>query len=70
MPDWTREVQSRLSSLHLSPARERDIVEELSQHLDDRWHELVAGGASPDEATESALPAAMHIPLDNSRLND
>jgi hypothetical protein len=29
----------RLSSLPLSPAREADIVDELSQHLEDRWRE-------------------------------
>jgi predicted permease len=52
MPDWAREVRTRLSSLHLSPEREADIVEELSQHLDDRWREFVAGGALPDEATQ------------------
>jgi len=28
--------------LGLSPARENEIVEELSQHLDDRWRELIA----------------------------
>ena len=44
-----------MSSLHLSPTREADIVDELSQHLDDRWRELVAGGALPDEATRLAL---------------
>jgi putative ABC transport system permease protein len=51
MPDWAREVRSRLSSLRLSPTREAEIVDELSQHLDDRYRELIAGGASPDEAT-------------------
>jgi len=30
-------------------------VEELSQHLEDRWRELVAGGASENEATKLAL---------------
>src|SRR5687767_14319035 len=55
MPDWAREVRTRLSSLQLSPPRENEIVEELSQHLDDRWRELIAGGASPDEATELTL---------------
>jgi hypothetical protein len=44
-----------LSSLQLSPPRESEIVEELSQHLDDRWRELIAGGASPDEATRLTL---------------
>ena len=55
MPDWTPHVRPRLSSLGLSPTREAEIVEELSQHLDDRWRELIAGGASPDEATRLAL---------------
>src|ERR671913_390782 len=50
MPDWTREVRRRLSSLSLSPTREREVVEELSQHLDDRWRELMGGGASADGA--------------------
>jgi predicted permease len=58
MPDpsgWAREVRSRLSPLGLPPAREADIVDELSQHLDDRWRELRAGGALPDEATRLTL---------------
>ena len=55
MPDWAPEVRTRLSSLRLSPTRESEIVEELSQHLDDRWRELIAGGASQEEATQSAL---------------
>jgi len=55
MPDWAQHVRPRLSSLRLSPTRENEIVDELSQHLDDRWRELMAGGASPDEATRLAL---------------
>ena len=60
MPDparreWAQNVRPRLSSLRLSPTRESEIVEELSQHLEDRWRELVAGGAPEDEATRLAL---------------
>ena len=55
MPDWPSHVRPRLASLHLSPPREEEIVEELSQHLEDRWRELRAGGASDDEATRLAL---------------
>ena len=55
MPDWTQHVRPRLSGLRLSPTREAEIVEELSQHLDDRYRELIAGGMSPDEATRVAL---------------
>jgi putative ABC transport system permease protein len=55
MPEWADHVRPRLSSLRLSPTREHEIVQELSQHLEDRWRELVAGGASEDEATHLAL---------------
>lgn len=55
MPDWTDHVRSRLAPLRLSPTRENEIVEELSQHLEDRWRELVANGAPPDEATRLTL---------------
>ena len=40
--DWRSHIRSRLLSLGLSPARENEIVEELSQHLEDRWRELIA----------------------------
>ena len=44
-------VRPRLASLRLSPAREAEIVDELSQHLDDRRRELLTAGVAPDEAT-------------------
>ena len=55
MPDWSSAVRSRLSGLHLSPAREAEIIHELSDHLEDRYQELIASGVSPDEATRRAL---------------
>ena len=55
MPDWTQHVRPRLSGLRLSPTREAEIVEELSQHLDDRYRELIASGMSHDEATRVTL---------------
>ena len=53
--DWARHLRPRLSSLRLSPTREHEIIEELSQHLEDRWRELVAGGTPEDEAARLAL---------------
>jgi hypothetical protein len=44
-----------LASVRLSPSREADIVEELTQHLQDRYAELLAAGATPDEAASLAL---------------
>ena len=55
MPDWKPAIRSRLSSLRLAPTRENEIVEELSQHLEDRWRELVAGGMPEKEAAAQAL---------------
>jgi len=55
MPDWREEIARRLSSLKLNPTREMEIVEELSQHLEDRYHELVSGGATDDDARRDVL---------------
>ena len=55
MPDWAPRIRERLSALQLSPAREAEVVEELSQHLEDRWRELIDAGKSPEEAARLAL---------------
>ena len=55
MPDWKSHVRPHLEALRLSPVRENEIIDELAQHLDDRWRELVAGGASEEEARPLAL---------------
>jgi len=55
MPDWSREIRERLAGLRLDPAREASVVEEVAQHLEDRYAELTAGGASPEAARRTAL---------------
>jgi len=55
MPDWGPEIHKRLAGVRLSPTREAEIVDELSQHLDDRFHDLVDGGMAPEEAERAAL---------------
>ncbi|MEJ2185504.1 MAG: ABC transporter permease [Gemmatimonadota bacterium] len=55
MPDWRWEVRSRLADAGLSPADEASVVEELADHLEDRYAELRAGGAKDDEARAAAL---------------
>jgi predicted permease len=54
MPDWKPAIRARLSHLSIAPSREAEIVDELTQHFDDRWRELVAGGATPEEAAHRA----------------
>jgi predicted permease len=55
MPDWKPEVMSKLSGLRLDPVRESEIVEELTQHLEDRYEEALRGGATAEEARHAAL---------------
>ncbi|MFL6274208.1 MAG: ABC transporter permease [Blastocatellia bacterium] len=55
MPDWQPEIKERLCGLRLEPTREAEIIEELSQHLDDRYAELRAGGAAAAAAYQAAL---------------
>src|SRR5262245_42901754 len=55
MPEWKDEIRRRLGSLKLDPIRELEIVEELAQHLEERYEELRARGATHEEAFRSAL---------------
>ena len=53
--DWIGDLRPRLASLRLSPEREREILDELSQHLDDRFEELRSDGATATEARRLAI---------------
>jgi macrolide transport system ATP-binding/permease protein len=55
MADWSHQIRARLASLRLDAAREAEVVEELSQHLDERYEELKRGGASDAAAHRTAL---------------
>jgi predicted permease len=55
MPDWSTHLRQRLDALRLSPAREAEIVDELSQHLDDRYEQLRADGVDDADAQRLAL---------------
>ena len=55
MPDWKEEITKQLAGLKLSPAREAEIVEEVAQHLEDRYREFLAGGTAEAEARRIAL---------------
>lgn len=53
--DWAHEIRARLSPLNLDAAREMEIVEELSQHLDEEYEELRQTGATDADARRLAL---------------
>jgi putative ABC transport system permease protein len=55
MHDWKNEIREALSQLALRPVREAEIVEELSQHLEDRYEDLLLEGYAEDEAVQITL---------------
>jgi predicted permease len=55
MLEWKPEILRRLAPLKLSPAREGEIAEEIAQHLEDRYYELLVTGQSEDAAFRTAI---------------
>src|SRR5437660_470343 len=55
MPDFKIEIRARMAELGLSPVREAEIVEELSQHLEEEYERALSCGASENEARQQAL---------------
>ncbi len=53
--EWKQEVRERLPDLKLEPERDAEVIEELARHLEDRHKEMLAGGATPEEANRTAL---------------
>ena len=52
--DWVSHLRRQLAELRLDAAREAEIIEELSQHLDARFDELRDSGASEADARRLA----------------
>ncbi|HUK92267.1 MAG TPA: ABC transporter permease, partial [Blastocatellia bacterium] len=65
MPNWKAEIRRRLAGLRLAPAREAEIVDELSQHMEDRYRELIANGEKKADAL-----AATTAELDQSLVHE
>jgi predicted permease len=55
MPDWKNEIAKRLAALRLEPSREAAIVEELSEHIEQRYEDLLAAGIGEREALDFSL---------------
>lgn len=55
MPDWKSLVRERITPLHLEGVAESNLIEELAQHLEDRYNELQRGGVSENEAYRKAI---------------
>jgi predicted permease len=61
--DWKEEIRKRLIGLKLEPTREAEIIEELVQHLEDRYAELLAGGANAEQAFHAVVAELSHSEL-------
>src|SRR5262244_3916135 len=55
MADWKEEIRQRLANLKLESTREAEIVEELAQHLEQRYIELLTSGVTTEEASRAVL---------------
>jgi putative ABC transport system permease protein len=55
MPDWRILIREQLAGMELRPEREEEIVEEFSQHAEDRYRELRSGGQGKSEAVRITL---------------
>jgi putative ABC transport system permease protein len=55
MPDFKGEIRAHLVELGLPPTRETEIIEELSQHLQEEYERALSSGASEDEARQQVL---------------
>jgi len=50
MLEWKHEIAKRLEGSNLRAEREAEIIEEISSHLQDRYDQLRAAGATDEEA--------------------
>ena len=55
MPDWRTAIADRLAPLRLDAAREMELIDELGAHLQDRYEELLNGGATEEQARQTVL---------------
>lgn len=52
MPDWQPEIRRRLANSNLDPVRELEIIEELSQHMELLYEELLSDRETEKDASQ------------------
>lgn len=53
MPDWKRDATLAVARLQIEPGREESIVEEIAQHLEQRYNELLSSGMGEADASRA-----------------
>jgi putative ABC transport system permease protein len=70
MHDWKQIVRERLTGLRLEGSREAEIIDEIAQHLEDRYQELLASGVSEPEARRIAIESLEASPSFDEALRE
>jgi putative ABC transport system permease protein len=68
MPDFKSEIRRSIAGLNLAGADEEQIVEELSQHLEERFENAISHGVLEQEAKQLALAELSGASLLNDQL--
>lgn len=55
MPDWKAEIRGLLLRCELDPSKERAMVDELADHADERYEELLRQGLGATEAYQRTM---------------
>jgi putative ABC transport system permease protein len=66
MPNWKTYIRRKLRRRHLDPDRETEIVEELAQHLEDQYRDLLACGETESEARRIVLSELTDGPVNSA----
>jgi predicted permease len=53
--DWRQRVREELKNATGDPAADEDVVDEIAQHLTQRYDDLIARGIAADEATQRTI---------------
>jgi hypothetical protein len=60
---WGQEIKAWLKDLNLPPTREAEVVEELAQHAEDRYQEMLGDGLTESEASRATLAEVRQVDL-------
>ncbi|MEZ5420783.1 MAG: permease prefix domain 1-containing protein [Vicinamibacterales bacterium] len=55
MAEWQRELEARCTAAALDAPLRDEVQREIAEHLDDRFDDLTAGGASAAEAARAVI---------------
>ncbi len=61
MPDWRSILRDRLVPMRLEGTAESNLIDELAQHLEDRYRDLLSGGVADDEAYQQTISELANI---------